>query len=683
MTEETKAATARDRGATELDELAIDTIRTLAMDAVQKANSGHPGTPMGLAPLGYALYSQVMHHNPVNPHWHNRDRFVLSAGHACMLQYACLHLSGYDLGLDDIEQFRQWQSRTPGHPEFRHTAGVEVSTGPLGQGFANAVGFALAAAHLAATFNRPAHEIVDHHVFTICSDGDMEEGISSEAASLAGYLGLGKLIAIYDDNKITIEGPTDLAYHDDVGKRFDSYGWSVHELEINSPLERIVAALEEAKSITDRPSMIILPSHIGFGSPNKQDHASAHGAPLGAEEVELTKKALGWPYEEPFTVPAEVYELLSGVKERGIAAEAEWDERFEAYAAEHSDLADEYLRITSRGVPKLPPISAAPKFETGGDPVATRSASGKALNWLAPEVPELIGGSADLAPSTSTNLDEYASVRRHDFGGRNLHFGIREHAMGAIVNAMTIEGLRAYGATFLVFSDYMRGAIRLAAIMEIPSIFVYTHDSIGVGEDGPTHQPVEQLAALRAMPNLDVIRPADANETLLAWHWLLGGNRNPTVLALSRQKLPILDRDAIPDDAVERGAYVLRNAEAGGDPDVILIGTGSEVSLCLEAADLLAAEGTSARVFSMPSTTRFAEQEQGYRDEVLPPAVTARVSVEAAATFGWDRWVGDAGYAVGIDHFGASAPAADVFKGFHLTAADVAGHVRDLIGGGS
>ncbi len=681
MSDETKAATARDTGASELDELAIDTIRTLAMDAVQKANSGHPGTPMGLAPLGYALYSRVMNHNPVNPHWAGRDRFILSAGHACMLQYACLHLSGYDLGLDDIKQFRQWQSRTPGHPEFRHTVGVEVSTGPLGQGVGNAVGFALAEAHLAATFNRPSQEIVDHNTFFVAGDGDMEEGISSEAASLAGYLGLGKLIGIYDDNSITIEGPTDLAFHDDVGARFESYGWSVHRLEINSSLERIEAALEEAKSVTDRPSLVILPSHIGFGSPNKQDHASAHGAPLGEEEVKLTKEALGWTYEEPFTVPPEVYELFEGVKERGIAAEAEWDERFEAYASEHRELADEFLRITSRREPNVPSLEEAPKFPAGSDPVATRAASGKALNWLAPQVPELIGGSADLAPSTSTNLDEYPSVRRHDFGGRNLHFGIREHAMGAIVNAMTIEGLRTYGATFLVFSDYMRGAIRLAAIMEIPSIFVFTHDSIGVGEDGPTHQPIEQLAALRAMPNLEVIRPADANETLLAWHWLLGSDRSPTALALSRQKLPVLDPDAIPEDAIERGAYVY--SESDGEPDLILIGTGSEVSLCLEAAELLRGDGTAVRVVSMPSTTRFGKQEQSYRDEVLPPGVTARVSVEAGATFGWDRWTGDDGYAVGVDHFGASAPAADIFKGFNLTAEDVAGHARNLLGGGS
>ena len=677
MTETTEAGT--DQEATSIDALAINTIRTLAMDAVQKANSGHPGTPMGLAPLGYVLYTQVMHHNPANPHWYNRDRFVLSAGHACMLQYACLHLCGYDLTLDDIKQFRQWQSRTPGHPEFRHTAGVEISTGPLGQGVGNAVGFALAEAHLAAQFNRPSQQVVDHHTYFIAGDGDMEEGISSEAASLAGYLGLGKLIGIYDDNEITIEGPTDLAFHDDVGKRFESYGWSVHRLEINSSLERIKLALEEAKAVTDRPSLVVLPSHIGYGSPNKQDTASAHGSPLGDDEIKLTKEALGWPYEEPFTVPAEVYEHFESVKQRGIADEQEWDELFDAYSAEHAELADQLIRLTKRHEPKLPPLSAAPKFEPGDDPMATRAASGKALNWLAPEVPELLGGAADLAPSTLTNLDEWGSVRRHDFGGRNLHFGIREHAMGAIVNALTIEGIRAFGATFLVFSDYMRGAIRLAAVMEIPSIFVFTHDSIGVGEDGPTHQPIEQLASLRAMPNIEVIRPADVHETFIAWHFLLRSASEPTILALSRQKLPILDGDAIPDDAVERGAYVLRDAD--GEPDLIMIGTGSEVSLCLDTADLLAADGVAVRVVSMPSTTRFAKQDQAYRDQILPPAIKARLSVEAGTTFGWSRWVGDDGCSVGIDHFGASAPAQDIYEGFGLTPEAIADRARDLLEG--
>ena len=682
MTEETKTATARDHGVTELDELAIDTIRTLAMDAVQKANSGHPGTPMGLAPLGYVLYSQVMRHNPVNPHWPGRDRFVLSAGHACMLQYACLHLSGYDLTLDDIKQFRQWQSRTPGHPEYRHTAGVEVSTGPLGQGFANSVGFALAEAHLAATFNRPAHEIVDHHVFTICSDGDMEEGIASEAASLAGYLGLGKLIAIYDDNKITIEGSTDLAFHDDVGKRFESYGWSVHRLDINPPLERLEAALEEAKAVTDRPSMIVLPSHIGFGSPNKQDHASAHGSPLGDEEVKLTKEALGWPYEEPFTVPDEVYELFEGVKERGLAAEREWDERFEAYAAEHPDLADELTRITRHGAPTLPPLSAAPKFEPGEDPVATRSASGKALNWLAPDVPELIGGSADLAPSTSTNLDDYPSVRRHDFGGRNLHFGIREHAMGAVLNGLSLSKIRPYGSGFLIFSDYGRAPIRLAAIMEIPVVYVFTHDSIGVGEDGPTHQPVEQVLSLRAIPGLITIRPCDANEVAEAWRLTLGLRHEPVALVLSRQALPTLDRAKYaPASGLAKGAYVLADAP-GGQPEVLLIATGSEVSLCVSAHDTLTKEGIRSRVVSLPSWELFDAQPVEYRQAVLPPSVTARVAVEQGTTLGWERYVGSGGHVIGMKTFGASAPLKELQKKFGFEPDRIVAAAKQQIGRG-
>ncbi|MBA2523997.1 MAG: transketolase [Solirubrobacterales bacterium] len=663
---------------TDLDELAVNTIRTLSMDAVQKANSGHPGTPMGLAPLGYVLYSQVMRHNPLNPAWANRDRFVLSAGHACMLQYSLLHLCGYDLSLDDIKAFRQWDSKCPGHPEYGHTPGIEISTGPLGQGVANGVGFALAEANQAANFNRGPHVIVDHHTFVVCGDGDMEEGISSEAASLAGNLGLGKLIAIYDDNEIQIEGSTHLAYRDKVAGRFDSYGWSVHELTIDSTLEEIRLALEEAKGVSDRPSLVILPSHIGFGSPNRQDTAKAHGSPLGEEEIKLTKEALGWPYDEPFTVPAEVYELFAEVRQRGVDAEGEWSELFETYAAEHRDLAAEFQRITRRHTPDLPSLEDAPKFETGGKAIATRAASGKALNWLAPQVPELIGGAADLAPSTATHLEGYPDVLRHDFGGRNLHFGVREHAMGAIVNALTIEGMRAYGATFLVFSDYMRGAIRMAALMEIPSIFVYTHDSIGVGEDGPTHQPIEHLASLRAMPNLEVIRPADVNETFLAWHWLLGASSVPTALVLSRQGLPIMDRERIPEDAIGRGAYVYSDPKEG-DADLILIGTGSEVSLCVEAAATLTDEGVGVRVVSMPSTSRFKQQEKSYRDEVLPPGSKRRISVEAGSTLGWVRWVGDEGESVGLDHFGASAPADEVAERFGLTADAVADRGREML----
>ncbi len=663
---------------TDLDELAVNTIRTLSMDAVQKANSGHPGTPMGLAPLGYVLYTRIMRHNPLDPGWLNRDRFVLSPGHACMLQYSLLHLCGYDLSMDDIKSFRQWGSRCPGHPEYGVTPGVEISTGPLGQGFANAVGFALAEAHYATTFNRGGDIPVDHHTYVICSDGDMEEGIASEAGSLAGNLGLGKLIAIYDDNEISIEGATHLAFHEEVAQRFDAYGWHVHECPEEASLEEIEMAIREAQSVTDRPSFITLPSHIGYGSPNKQDTGAAHGSPLGEEEIRLTKENLGWPWQEPFVVPDEVRELFAEVRRRGERTQEEWADAYDAYRAEHEDLAAEFERVSRRHAPNLPPIPDMPTFDSGDDPVATRAASGKALNWLAPQVPELLGGSADLAPSTATNLNDFPSVLRHDYGGRNLHFGIREHAMGAIVNAMTIEGMRAYGATFLVFSDYMRGAIRMAALMEIPSIFVYTHDSIGVGEDGPTHQPIEHLASLRAMPNLEVIRPADINETFLAWHFLLGSQSEPAALVLSRQKLPVLDRERIPDDALVRGAYVYRDPEGGAEPELILIGTGSEVSLCLAAADLL--DDVAVRVVSMPNFIRFGMQEREYRDSVLPPGLKARISVEAGSTLGWVRWVGDEGVSIGLDHFGASAPAGVIAEHFGLTPEAVAERAREYLG---
>ena len=662
----------------ELDELAVNTIRTLSMDAVQKANSGHPGTPMGLAPLGYVLYTRIMRHNPLDPQWLNRDRFVLSPGHACMLQYSLLHLCGYDLSIEDLKSFRQWGSKCPGHPEYGRTPGVEISTGPLGQGFANAVGFALAEANHAANFNRGEAAPVDHHTYVICSDGDMEEGIASEAGSLAGNLGLGKLIAIYDDNEISIEGATHLAFHEEVAQRFDAYGWHVHECPQEATLEDMELAIREAQGVTDRPSFITLPSHIGYGSPNKQDTGAAHGSPLGEEEIRLTKENLGWPYPEPFTVPDEVRELFAGVRERGAREQAEWSRAYEAYASEHAELAAELERISRRQAPELPPISELPRFGPDDDPIATRAASGKALNWFAPKVPELLGGAADLAPSTATHLEDYPDVLRHDFGGRNFHFGIREHAMGAIVNALTVEGMRAYGATFLVFSDYMRGAIRMAALMEIPSIFIYTHDSIGVGEDGPTHQPIEHLASLRAMPNLDVIRPADVNEAFLAWHWLLESTSVPTALILSRQKLPVLDRDTVPDDAVKRGAYVLSDPGDAAEPELILIGTGSEVSLCLEAAALL--EGIAVRVVSMPSTSRFMQQDDAYRDSVLPPSVKARISVEAGSTLGWVRWVGDEGERIGLDHFGASAPAADIAEHFGLTPEAVAERARGMLG---
>jgi transketolase len=635
------------------------------MDAVQKANSGHPGAPMGLAPLGYVLFSRVMRHNPANSGWLNRDRFILSNGHACMLQYSLLHLCGYDVTLDDMKHFRQLGSRCPGHPEYGVTDGVEVTTGPLGQGFANAVGFALAEAIEAERYNREGHPVIDHHTYVVLGDGCMEEGISSEAASLAGNLGLGKLIAIYDDNEITIEGSTHL---------------SVHELPKEASLEEIELALREAQGVTDRPSLIVLPTVIGYGSPNKEGTAATHGSPLGAEEVRLTKENLGWPYSEPFTVPDEVRELFAGVRERGITAEQEWSQLFEEYAAENPDASAELLRVSGRHEPELPALSELPTFSPDDEPLATRASSGKALNWLAPRVPELIGGAADLAPSTATHLEDEPDILRHHFNGRNLHFGVREHAMGALVNALTIEGMRAYGATFFVFSDYMRGAVRMAAIMEIPSIFVWTHDSFWVGEDGPTHEPIEQLAAIRAMPNIEVIRPADANETFLAWHWLLASCDAPTALVLSRQKLPNLDRERIPDDAIARGAYIYRNPVAYRDPELILIGTGSEVSLCEAAADLLEAEGVAVRVVSMPSTSRFKAQDRDYRDRVLPPLAKKRLSVEAGSTLGWNRWVGDEGEAFGVDHFGASGPGPEVAEEFGFTAENIAARAAALLG---
>jgi transketolase len=665
----------------DLDDLAVNTIRMLSIDGVQRADSGHPGAPMGLAPAAYVLFTRIMRFNPANPSWPNRDRFILSNGHASMLQYSLLHLCGYDLTLDDLKSFRQWGSRCAGHPEYGLTPGIEVTTGPLGQGFANSVGFALAEGMRASLFNREQHRVVDHFTYVLCGDGDMEEGISSEAASLAGNYGLGKLIAIYDDNKVQLSGPTDVSFSENVAERFEAYGWAVHRLPEEATLDEIELALREAREVSDRPSLIDLPTHIGFGSPNKQDTAAAHGAPLGAEEVKLTRQNLGWPYEEPFTVPDEVRELFAAVKERGIAAEREWSERFEEYATEYPELAEEFERTRGRHAPKLPPLSEAPRFAPADGPIATRAASGKALNWLAPQVPELIGGAADTAPSTATFLDDEPTVLRHHYGGRNFDFGVREHAMGAIVNALTIEGMRAYGATFFCFSDYMRGAVRLAAVMEIPSIFIWTHDSFLLGEDGTTHQPIEHLASLRAMPVIEVIRPADARETVLAWHWLLERCEQPTALVLSRQKLPVLDPDAIPEEAIDRGAYVFRNPPAYRDPELILIGTGSEVALCDRAADLLEADGVAVRVVSMPCAERFAQQDREYRDRVLPPLVTKRLSVEAGSTLGWSRWVGTEGEAFGVDHFGASAPAAVLAEKYGFTPENVAARGKELLAG--
>ncbi len=662
---------------TSLDELCINTIRTLSMDAVQKANSGHPGTPMGLAPVAYTLWTRFMRHNPANPHWTNRDRFVLSAGHASMLLYSLLFLTGYDLSLDDIKDFRQWGSRTPGHPEYGHTPGIEVTTGPLGQGFGMAVGFALAEHMLAERFNKPGHAIVDHHVYGICSDGDLMEGVSSEAASLAGFLGLGKLIFFYDDNNISIEGGTNLAFTEDVGRRFEAYGWHITHIDGND-LDGIEAALQEARAETRRPSLIITKTTIAYGSPHKAGTAAAHGSPLGEEEVELTKEALGWPPEAKFFVPEEALAEFRKCLDKGHQEEAAWDKRFAAYEAAFPEEAAAFRRQLGGELPGGWQ-DALPRFATGDKAVSTRVAGGQALNALAPILPMLVGGAADLAPSTETLLKDYGSIGPHEYSGRNLHFGVREHAMGAITNGLAIHGgFLPYCATFLIFSDYMRASIRLAALMQAHSAFVFTHDSIGLGEDGPTHQPIEHLASLRAMPGLCLLRPADGNETAAAWEVAIT-RHGPTAMALSRQNLPILDApEGAAFNGTKRGAYILAEAQ-NGSPDVILIATGSEVQLTVAAREMLEAEGIPTRVVSMPSWELFAEQSDSYRDEVLPPAIRARVSVEAAATFGWERYVGDVGVAVGVDHFGASAPGATVLEKFGFTAENVTRHARAVL----
>ena len=662
-----------------LDELCVDTIRTLAMDAVQKANSGHPGTPMALAPLAYVLFTRTMRHNPRDPKWPDRDRFVLSCGHASMLLYSSLYLSGYDLTLEDLENFRQLHSKTPGHPEHGEVPGVEVTTGPLGQGISNAVGMALAERMLAARFNRPDHEIVDHYTYVIASDGDLEEGISGEASSLAGHLGLGRLISFYDNNHISIEGNTSLAFSEDVASRYEGYGWHVQDLGEDIALETLEAALANAQSVTDKPSIIIVRTHIAFGAPHKQDTAGAHGSPLGVDEILATKKAYGWPSEEPFYVPQAALEHFRRAVDRGAAYQDDWDERFALYRAAYPELADEYEAMIEGRLPEGWDAEV-PQFEVSNGEVATRKASQQVIQWAAAAVPSLIGGSADLAPSTLTLIDGSDSVEPGAYSGRNLHFGIREHAMGAVVNGLNLHYFRAYGSTFLTFSDYMKGSIRLAALMRLPSIFVYTHDSIGLGEDGPTHQPIEHLAALRALPNISVIRPADANETALAWRHAVGSTDHPCALVLSRQNLPTMNPSGIPRDAVERGAYVVAESfKEGADPDLVLIATGSEVFIAIQAAGLLEAEGVATRVVSMPCEDHFAVQDAAYRDSVLPPSVRARVSIEAAATFGWHRWVGDLGEPIGMQGFGASAPAAALYEYFGFTPERIADTGRAVV----
>jgi transketolase len=676
----------------QLTTLSINTIRTLAIDAVQNANSGHPGAPMALAPVTYCLWQQFLRTDPEHPVWLNRDRFVLSNGHASMLLYAMLHLAGvrgvtpeyeqrgeFAVTLDDIKKFRQIDSKTPGHPEYRVTAGVETTTGPLGQGIANSVGMAIAAQWLAAHFNRPGFEIFSYNIYAVCGDGDMMEGVGSEAASLAGHLKLPNLCWIYDNNHISLDGPTSDSFGDDVGQRFRAYGWNVSHVRDANDLDALAQAFGAFPLNKNAPTLIIVDTHIGYGSPNKHDTSAAHGEPLGEEEVRLTKKAYGWPEDAKFLVPDAVREdFREGIGTRGRALYEQWAKLFDLYKAKYPDLADQINRMQQRELPDGWDKNL-PTFPADAKGVATRDSSGKVLNVVAQNVPWLVGGSADLATSDRTRLkfDGAGDFQPGTYGGRNLHFGVREHAMGAALNGMAVSKVRPFGGTFFNFSDYMKPAIRLAALMEIPSVFIYTHDSIGLGEDGPTHQPIEQLAGLRAIPGLALLRPADANEVVEAWKIVAQLRRQPVVLVLTRQAVPTFDRSKYASAAgVAKGAYVLADA-VDGKPDVILIATGSEVSLCVTVYEQLKTEGIKARVVSMPSWDIFEKQSDEYKKQVLPPDVTARVSVEAASTFGWERYVGARGKMVGMRRFGASAPIKDVLKKFGFTPDNVAEAARE------
>ena len=654
-----------------LDDLCINTIRTLSMDAVQKAKSGHPGMPMGMAAAAYVLWTRIIRHNPRNPHWPNRDRFVLSARHGSVLLYSLLYLTGYDLPFEELKRFRQWGSITPGHPEYGETPGVETTTGPLGQGFGTGVGMAVAARHLAALLNTPELPVFDNYIYAIVSDGDLMEGVASEAASLAGHLRLGNLIYLYDNNHITIEGNTSLTFTEDVSKRFEAYGWHVQEIS-GYDLDAVEKAIRQAQTVSDRPSLISVRTNIAYGSPNKQDTAEAHGSPLGEDEIRLTKKNLGWPTEEPFFVPEEALAVFREAVPRGEKLEAEWRRVMDELSAARPELYKEYETLMNGGCMEgweahIPSFAAEPK------PLATREASGKVLAAIFPHVTGLIGGSADLAPSTNTYVKGYGDFEADNYAGRNFHFGIREHGMGALLNGMALHGgVIPYGATFMVFSDYMRPSVRLAAMMKLRVIYVWTHDSIGLGEDGPTHQPVEHAAALRAIPGLTFIRPADANETAEAWRAALLHRSGPVALALTRQKLPIIDRTKhAAADGLHRGAYVLAEAE-GGTPEVVIIGTGSEVIVVLGARDLLQAKGVPTRVVSMPCWEFFSAQTSEYRESVIPRRVRLRVSVEAGVPFGWERWVGEDGLIIGLDRFGASAPYEVLMKEFGFTPEKVA-----------
>jgi len=652
----------------DIEQRSIDTIRTLAMDAVQKANAGHPGTAMALAPLAYLLYTEVMDHNPANPHWPDRDRFILSAGHACILQYAALHLTGYDLPLEELKRFRQWGSLTPGHPEVHHTPGVEATTGPLGQGFANGVGFAIAERFLAERYNRPYDEIVDHFVYAICSDGDLMEGVSNEAASIAGTLGLGKLVYFYDDNNITIDGTTWISFTEDRGARLEALGWHVQHVADANDLDSLRESIEKAKAERERPSIVVVHSHIAYPAPHAVDTAKSHGAPLGEDEVRATKVALGWDPDEHFVVPDEVREHMSRVA-AGAELEQAWNAKVDAWASKYPGLREDWDQVHT-GKPRPGWLEALPDFPAGED-VATRDAGRATMAAFKRFTPTMIGGAADLVESTKTEFTG-AGVFAATHAGRNVAFGIREHAMGSIVNGIALHGgmVKPYGSTFLVFSDYMRPAVRLSALSQIPVVWVWTHDSVGLGEDGPTHQPVEHYAALRAIPNFWFVRPADAKETVGAWKVALEREDGPVGLALSRQKLPTLEQTSA--DGVGRGAYVIWESEqANGAPDLILLASGSEVHLALEAARRLEGEGVHGRVVSMPCWELFETQDSGYRDQVLPPDAKARLSVEAGVALGWKRWVGDEGDSVSIERFGASAPGGTVLEQLGFTVDNV------------
>ena len=664
---------------TDIKQQAVDAIRILSMDAVQQANSGHPGTPMALAPVGYVLFHKHLRHNPSDPLWLDRDRFVLSVGHASMLIYSLLHLSGYDLSEEDIRNFRQWGSPTAGHPEYGHAPGIETTTGPLGQGVANSVGLALAERWLAKRYNRPGHEVVDHFIYALCSDGDMMEGVSHEAAAIAGHQKLGKLIWIFDDNRITIDGGTELSSSTNQAKRFEAYGWHVTHVSDGNDLEEIDRAIIEAKRESERPSLIVVRTTIGYGSPGKAGTSAAHGAPLGQDEIIKTKENLGYPSLEPFHVENSTREHWAACLENGRKLQEDWQKRFSLYQEQAPDFAAEFLQVMSGELPEdwdenVPNLTAAENED------ATRGWSGKVLQGVASGLPNLIGGSADLAGSNKTTINGVDNLLSSSPGGRNIHYGIREHAMASIMNGMALHGgIRPFGGTFLIFSDYMRPAIRLAALMGQSVIYVFTHDSIGLGEDGPTHQPVEQLAALRAVPNLCDLRPGDAAETEIAWRVAIERTEGPSFLALTRQKVVLLDRRGMLAGAegLRRGGYVLAEA-ANGTPEVILIASGSELGIILEARERLEAEGTPTRVVSLPSWYLFGRQEKDYRDSVLPPEISKKVSVEAASTFGWTRWVGASGSSLGLDHFGASAPSDILFEKFGFTVEDVVEAARNM-----